>query len=108
MPELKGCQRRYLRGLAHRLKPSVFIGKQGLTEMVYMAIEQALISNELVKISFMAFKQKEAKKRLAADIEHNTGCCLVGTVGHTALFYRPHPQPAKRRIILPASSAGDD
>ncbi len=73
--------------------------------MVFMAIDQALTSHELVKVNFLAFKEKETKKSMAASIERNTGCCLVGTVGHTALFYRPHPQPAKRRISLPKRPA---
>ena len=30
--ELKGSQKKYLRGLAHKLNPSAFIGHKGITE----------------------------------------------------------------------------
>ena len=33
MGELKGSQRKYLRGLAHSYKPLVQIGKEGLSEV---------------------------------------------------------------------------
>ncbi len=98
---LKGYQKRHLRGLGHRLKPSIIIGKRGLTEMVYLAIEQALLHNELVKIRFLELKTKEIKQELISSIKRNNGCCLVGTVGHTALFYRPNPQIGKKHIALP-------
>jgi len=39
MKELKGHQRKYLKGLAHRLKPVVLIGQGGLQDPVIKAID---------------------------------------------------------------------
>ena len=43
-------QRRYLKGLAHPLKPVVMIGNAGLTENVLAEIENALAYHELIKV----------------------------------------------------------
>ena len=43
-------QRRYLKGLAHPLKPVVMIGNSGLTPAVLNEIEQALSHHELIKV----------------------------------------------------------
>jgi RNA-binding protein YhbY len=38
---------------------------------------------------------------MAAAIEAKTGCRLVAIIGHTAIFYRQHADPEKRKIWLP-------
>ena len=48
--DLKGYQRKYLRSLAHHLKPTVFIGKNELTEGVFNSINDAFSNQELIKI----------------------------------------------------------
>jgi RNA-binding protein len=54
--ELKGSQRRYLRGLANPLSSVIIIGKAGLTEAVSAAIDEALDNHELIKIRFLEFR----------------------------------------------------
>jgi len=41
MKKLEGFQRKYLRGVAHGLKPVVFIGQKGLTREVLLSAEKA-------------------------------------------------------------------
>lgn len=98
---LKSNQRKYLRGLAHKLKPVVFIGQKGVTTAVAKAIDEALDTHELIKVKFIDFKEKDHKTALTARIESNNGAALAGLIGHTAIFYRPHPDSEKRRIHLP-------
>jgi RNA-binding protein len=98
---LKGHQRKYLRGLAHSLKPIVFIGQKGASQTVVNALDQALNQHELVKVKFIEGKEKESKQDKAAGLESATGAHLVGHIGHTAIFYRPHPDEKKRKIVLP-------
>ena len=43
-------QRSYLRGLAQQVDPTVYIGKQGLTENVIKEIDTGLNCRELVKV----------------------------------------------------------
>lgn len=102
MKRLKGSERTYLRGLAHHLKPVVFIGEQGVTDNVIQATDEALDTHELIKIRFNSYK--EQKKTLAQEIEERTQSEMVGLIGHIAIFYRQHPDEDKRNIQLPARS----
>ena len=47
---ITGKQRRYLKKLAHDLKPSVFLGKAGLTANIRKEMEIAFEYRELVKV----------------------------------------------------------
>ena len=99
-PILSGYQRKYLRGLAHGLKPVILIGQKGKTDTVVKALDEALSHHELVKIKFNEFKEKAEKQRLTALLESETSSHFVGMIGHIAIFYRPHPEPEKRKILL--------
>jgi len=48
-PVLDGAQRRHLRGLAHPLKPIIFVGEGGLSDALIRALDEALASHELVE-----------------------------------------------------------
>jgi RNA-binding protein len=99
MGELKGSQRKYLRGAAHSYKPLVQIGKEGLSEGVLNAIEAALEAHELIKVKIAA--QRDEREQLVPVIEARVKCECVGTVGRMAIFYREHPDPEKRKIRVP-------
>ena len=101
MKKLTGFQAKYLRGLAHALKPIVFVGQKGVTDALIASTEQAFDRYELIKVKFIDFKEKKQKKEIAEAIEMKTGCLLAGMIGHIATFYRPHSDPEKRRIVLP-------
>lgn len=53
MKELTSTQAKYLRGIAHGLKPVVFIGQKGLTDALIRSTEEAFDSHELIKIKFI-------------------------------------------------------
>jgi len=95
---LSGKQQKYLRGLAHGLSPVVLIGTRGVAEEQIRTIEDALLAHELIKVRFLDYK--EEKRELARVIAEKTGSVLAGIVGHVAIFYRPHPDQKKRRIVL--------
>ena len=99
--ELAGFQKKYLRGLAHNLNPIVFIGQNGVTDAVIRSMDEALSAHELIKVKFVDHKEKRTKGRLAAELGEKTGGSLVGMIGHVAVFFRPRPDPRKRRITLP-------
>lgn len=86
--ELKGFQRKYLRGLAHALKPVVQVGHDGVTAGVVQAVEEALRDHELVKVRM---HEPDDKKAMAAELATKTDAALCGLVGHTVVLYRPHP-----------------
>jgi len=101
MTPLKGFQRKYLKGLAHGLKPVVFIGQKGLTDSVTVAIDGAFNAHELIKIRFIDFKEKEQKEKIAQAIEERTQSEIVGSIGHIYIFYRKHKDPKKRTVLIP-------
>lgn len=98
--ELSGSQKKYLRGLAHHLKPTVFIGKQGVTEAVMSSLDQALNDHELIKVKFVDFKG--AKKELSREIAEKSSSQLIGLIGNIAIIFRRHPDRDQRKIKLPA------
>ena len=93
---LKGFQRRYLRGLAHKLHPVVQVGHSGITDAVIAAVGAALLVHELIKVKM---EQPEDKKAMAAELAEQAGAELCGLVGHVAILYRRHPE--KPKIKLP-------
>lgn len=101
MKTLKGFEKKYLRGLAHDLRPLVLIGKEGLTDGIVRATGEALDLHELIKIKFNDFKLKDQKETITEELVVKTGSTLAGTIGHTAILYRPQADPEKRRIALP-------
>jgi len=101
MAEIKGYQRKYLRGIAHGMKAIVMVGQQGITPSVLKALKEALDQHELIKVKFVEEKSREAKVQMAAVLARETGSEEVGTIGHTALFYRENPDPELRKIVLP-------
>jgi RNA-binding protein len=97
---LAGSQRKYLRGLAHGLKPLVQVGKGGVTSALLAAVNRALDEHELIKVKFVDFK--EEKKELSEEIGRKTKSERVGMIGNVAVFYRQHADPEKRKIRIPA------
>ncbi len=101
MAELKGSQKKYLRGLAHKLNPSAFIGHKGITPSLIEEIDQALKASELIKIKFVDFKEKDQKKVLTEEIAKTTKSQVAGTIGHVSVLFRQNIDKEKRQIKLP-------
>lgn len=99
MQKLKGSEKKYLRGLAHGLNPIVFIGKQGLSDMVISDIKRALNDHELIKIKFIDFKDK--KKEIITEVEEKTESCCAGNIGNVIILYLEQDDPEKRKIKIP-------
>lgn len=86
-------QRRYLKGLAHPLKPVVMIGNAGLTEAVLAEIDNALAHHELIKIR-VSGQERADRKHMLDEIAEKMHADLVMLIGHIGAFYRPADQPA--------------
>jgi len=98
---LKGSQKKYLRGLAHKLNPSAFVGQKGLTPSLIDEINQALDASELIKIKFNDHKEKEIKTALVDEIATVTHSHLAGMIGHVAILFRQHSEPEKQKVKFP-------
>jgi len=95
---LSNADKRQLKSLAQRLEPMAHLGKAGVTDAFLAGMDQALTHHELVKMKFAALK--EQRHELAAQIAERTGSELVWIVGHVAVLYRQHPDPAHRKVLV--------
>jgi RNA-binding protein len=100
---LTGAQRSHLRKLGQTLEPALKAGKGGVSPAFLSELQRLLRAHELVKLRFLGADRDE-RDALCAQIADEGRCVCVGSVGHTALFYRQHPEPAERQIVLPALS----
>ncbi len=91
-------QRSHLSGLGHTLQPIVTIGKDGLTDSVVAALEQALLDHELVKVR-VGNSSSEDRKEVATRLAERAAAQLASVVGKTMLIYKAHPE--KPKIKLP-------
>ncbi len=101
MKELKGSQKKFLRGLAHNLNPAAFIGQKGITEILLKEIDMALKATELIKVKFNDYKEKDIKNSLTEEIAKATGSHIAGMVGHVLILYRQNTDVEKQLIRLP-------
>lgn len=101
-PKLTGRSRRHLRGLAHSLKPLVYVGHQGATPGLAAAIDDALASHELIKVKLQENAPID-QRTLALWIHATTGAQVAQIIGRTCVAYRPDAE--KPRIKLPRGEA---
>ncbi|MEO6567808.1 MAG: YhbY family RNA-binding protein [Opitutaceae bacterium] len=97
---LTGAQKSYLRGLGQKMDATLKLGKGGLTPAFVTELQHGLRAHELVKLRFQGIERSE-REQLCAKIADEGRCVFVGAVGHTALFYRQHPESAERSVKLP-------
>lgn len=95
--QLSNKQKQFLKALAHKLKPVVLLGSNGLTEGVLAEIDSALDTHELIKVKIPS-SDRELKAQIAETIALNTQATLVQTIGNIAVYYRPSEEP---KIELP-------
>lgn len=97
---LSGAQKSFLRGLGQTRDPDLKIGREGLTPAFFSELQRHLRAHELVKVRFLGAERGE-QKTFCTRIADEGRCVLVGAVGHTALFFRQHPEPPARRVHFP-------
>ncbi|MDG4555249.1 MAG: ribosome assembly RNA-binding protein YhbY [Candidatus Competibacter sp.] len=98
MPALTNPQKRHLKALAHRRKPVVIVGDNGITPTVAHEILLALDHHELIKIRVNA-EDRETREAMIAEICATTDAALVQRIGHIATLFRRNHE--RSRIELP-------
>ncbi len=88
---LSSGQARELRARAHRLKPVVQTGAQGLSPAVVAEIDIALTHHELIKVR-LAGVEREERGAMADDLCARLRAERVGLIGHVLILYREAPQ----------------
>jgi RNA-binding protein len=98
LEKLTGKQRRYLRGLGHNLSPALYVGKEGISEAVVAALDEALLTHELVKVK-LGQNAVDDRDEAASALATGTSSQIAQVLGNTILVYRKHPE--KPRLKLP-------
>ncbi len=96
--DLSSKQRKYLRSLAHSLKPKVYIGKNSISKGILNSINENLDSDELIKIK--SHENKLTSDDLS-DIKKHIKLSIVGNIGKTIIVYRQNADKELRKIKLP-------
>ena len=89
MDSLTNAEIRALKARAQLLKPTLKIGKDGLSSGFIAALDDALRHNDLVKVKFDDFKDQ--KKELSPQLAEKTGSHLIMRVGNVAVLFRAKP-----------------
>ena len=95
---LTPSQTRYLRGLAHPLKPVLLLGGKGVTPGVLKELEQALDDHELIKVRLTGEDRSE-RADVLAQLVKSSRAEAVQQIGHIAVLYRRNAE--QPQIALP-------
>ena len=80
-------QKKYLRGLAHPLKPVLHVGQSGVTPELMAELDHTLEHHELIKVRVRVGER--ARRDLAiTELADQSGAELVTRIGNIAVLYR--------------------
>lgn len=94
---LKNTQKKFLKVLAHDLKPVVMIGKDGITQALIVNLKQALKAHELVKVSLLKTSPTTVNEA-AVELASASKSEVVDQVGRVIVFFK---QSENKIIDLP-------
>ncbi|MFC4728751.1 ribosome assembly RNA-binding protein YhbY [Coralloluteibacterium thermophilus] len=95
---LTAAQKRYLRGLAHPLKPLIQVGAKGVTRALLAELDLVLERHELIKVKFAA-EDRDTRDAWITELVENSGAELVQRIGNTTVIYRRAQE--NPQIVLP-------
>ena len=98
--KLTNNQKKYLRSIAHDLKPFVMIGQHGLSESVIAEIDSTMLKHELIKIK-LRVEDRDEKQKIIEKILEFSHAEIVQVIGGVLVIYRPIEDNPD--IILPRS-----
>jgi len=84
---LSGKEKRNFRAQSNRIKATVHIGKEGVSEKVLRFIDQAFGNKELVKVKILEVSREDYKK-VVSNLAELPDTEIVQTLGRTVLLYR--------------------
>lgn len=95
---LTGKQRSMLRTRAQDVDPVITVGKNGLSEDLLAAAEEAFEIHELVKVRFT--DHKDSIDELSEVLADKTGAYRAGKTGHVVIMFRQNSDPEKRKVKI--------
>lgn len=97
---LTGAQKTKLRGLGQTSPDNLLVGREGAAEKVVAQLDRELTLRELVKVRITGGQDRHARAALHDQLAAATHSECVGSVGHTALFFRQNPDASLRKITV--------
>jgi len=81
-------QRKYLRRLAHDVKPVVQVGNSGLSDGLLAELNDCLTRHELIKVK-VRVGNRDLRDETIDELSRITGAEIIQRVGNTASLFRP-------------------
>lgn len=85
--QLNNSQKRYLRGLAHDLKPIIMVGAKGPSSALIAELDQALERHELLKVKIAA-QDRETRDTWIDQIVEQAHSELINRIGNVIILFR--------------------
>ena len=96
--EISSKDKQKLKGLAHSIKPSVIIGKEGASKSIFNSINNILENKELIKVKFNFFQNE--KDSIAKEIEDYCNATIVGQIGNIIILFKQSSDIDKRKFLI--------
>lgn len=98
MAELTSKQRAHLRSLAHRLRPVVHVGTDGVSDAVVASVEDALKTRELLKVKVLDGAPLDVRDAADSLSSRLADAHVPQVIGRTIVLYRPFPEEPEIRL----------
>jgi len=95
---LTNPQKRYLKGLAHDLRPTILVGAKGVTPSLLAELDAVLEQHELIKVKISA-EDRETRDSWIEEMVKASQSGLVTRIGNVAVLFRRSKN--KPFVILP-------
>lgn len=94
MSKITTRMKRHVRHELKDEKPTVWVGKEGLTPPLLGEIENQLEKKKMLKIKILkSALQQDTAQTIASKAAEQTGASLVEIRGHVFILYRRHKKP---------------
>ena len=91
MSKITTKMKRHVRHKLKDEKPTIWVGKDGLTPQVSSEIENQLEKKKMLKIRILpSALQQDTAQAIAAKAAEQAGASLVEVRGHVFILYRRH------------------
>ena len=97
---ITGKQRAFLRKLGHTLQPILQIGKDGMSDTVIGAIDEALEKREMIKVTLLETAMIDTRQT-CDEIARRLNAEPVQAIGNKFILYRKSSNEKYRKIELP-------
>jgi RNA-binding protein len=95
---LTNSQKRYLKGLAHDLRPVILVGAKGVSPALLAELDTALEQHELLKVKIAA-EDRETRDSWINEMVSASQSGFVARIGNIAVLFRRSKN--KPFVILP-------